>query len=120
MIDVEPPKDAEGREIPLSTKYLYHLDGKRVKVDSFDYYPVLNEWFVRWYNIGFPDSEVTSEMLLSSPDSWEKLEHDATLAPRDYLRARGLEEHKDGRIATMMADLVSRAKALAETEKKND
>ena len=118
MIGVEPPKDAEGREIPLSTEFLYNLDGEKVKVDSFDYYPALNEWFVRWYNMGFPDNEVASEMLLSPPDSWELLEHDATLAPRDYLQARGLEEHKDGRIATMMGDLVSRAKALAEREKK--
>ena len=117
---IEPPKDAEGREIPLSTKVLYHLDGKRVKVDSFDYYPVLNEWFVRWCNIGFHDSEVTNEMLLFPPDSWELLEHDATLAPRDYLQARGIDQRKDGRIATMMADLVSRAKALAEREKRND
>lgn len=30
----------------------------------------------------------------------------------------GIEERKDGRIATMMADLVSRANALAEMEKK--
>lgn len=56
-------------------------------------------------------------MLLFTPDSWEQLEYDATLAPRDYLQARGLEEQKDGRIATMMLDLVSRAKALAEKEK---
>lgn len=39
------------------------------------------------------------------------------LSTRDYLQSRRLEEHKDGRIATMMADLVSRAKALAEREK---
>lgn len=48
----------------------------------------------------------------------EKLERDATLAPSDYLQARGIEKRKDGRIETMMADIVSRAKALAEREKK--
>ena len=113
---IELPRDAEGREIPLSTKVLYKQDGKMFEVESCVYLPKHNEWIVQWYNIGF-HNEVTSEMLLSSPESWEQLEHDATLAPRDYLQARGIEERKDGRIATMMLDLVSRAKALAEREK---
>ena len=117
---VEPPKDAEGREIPLSTKELYHLDGERVQVASFDYWPSYKEWHVSWFGGGLTDCDDTRELLLSPPDSWELLEHDATLTPRDYLKARGIEEHKDGRIATMMGDLVSRAKALAETEKKKD
>ena len=120
MIGVEPPRDAEGREIPISTEFLYHLDGEMVNVYSFNYWPEYKEWHVKW-SIGILiDSDLASEFLLSPPDSWEKLEHDATLAPRDYLQARGLEEHKDGRIATMMTDLVIRAKALAEREKRND
>lgn len=120
MIDVELPKDAEGREIPLSTKELYHLDGEKVEVYSFNYWPEYKEWHVKWSSDRLIDSVLASELLLSTPDTWEKLEHDATLAPRDYLQARGLEEHKDGRIATMMTDLVIRAKALAEREKRND
>ena len=116
MIGVEPPRDAEGREIPLSTEFLYHLDGEMVNVYSFNYWPEYKEWHVKW-SIGILiDSDLASEFLLSPPDSWEQLERDATLAPRDYLRARGIEERKDGRVATMMADLVSRAKALAERE----
>ena len=112
------PKDAEGRKIPLFTKALYTKDGELVQVASFDYWPSYKEWHVSWFGDGLTECEDTREMLLSPPDSWEKLEHDATLAPRDYLQARGLEEHKDGRIATMMGDLVSRAKALAEREKR--
>ena len=115
---VKPPKDAEGREIPLSTRVLYHLDGERVDAYSFDYWPEYKEWHVKWSSDSLIDSDLASEMLLSPPDSWKQLEHDATLAPRDYLRARGIEERKDGRIATMMADLVSRAKVLAEREKR--
>ena len=115
---VELPRDAEGREIPLSTKVLYHLDGEMVDVMSYNYWPFFKEWHVKWSSDSLIDSDLTSEMLLTPPDTWEKLESDATLAPRDYLKARGIEEHKDGRIATMMADLVSRAKALAEREKK--
>ena len=120
MIDVEPPRDAEGREIPLSTKVLYKQDGEKFDVSSFDYWPKYKVWFACSRNEGIVSNIAADSVLLSPPDSWEQLEHDATLAPRDYLQARGLEEHKDGRIATMMLDLVSRAKALAEREKKYD
>lgn len=47
------------------------------------------------------------------PDSWERIEEDAKLAPRDYLEKRGMNQEKTERIASMMADLVRRAKALA-------
>lgn len=50
------------------------------------------------------------------PDSWEKLEEDAKLAPRDYLEKRGMNPEKTERIASMMADLVRRAKALAKAD----
>lgn len=45
------------------------------------------------------------------PDSWERIEEDAKLAPRDYLESRGMNPEKTERIASMMADLVRRAKA---------
>lgn len=118
MIDVELPRDAEGMEIPLSTKVLYKQDGEKFNVESFDYWPKYNDWFVRSRNEGIVSTIAASSVLFFPPDSWEQLGRDATLAPRNYLQARGLEEQKDGRIATMMADLVSRAKALAEREKK--
>ena len=47
------------------------------------------------------------------PDSWERIEDDAKLAPRDYLEKRGMNPEKTERIASMMADIVRRAKALA-------
>lgn len=117
MIDVEPPRDAEGREIPLNTKVLYYPEGKRLEVEGFYYWQKYKDWFVCSRNEGIVSTIAASSVLFFNPDSWEQLEHDATLAPRDYLQARGIEEHKDGRIATMMLDLVSRAKALAEREK---
>ena len=52
------------------------------------------------------------------PDSWERLEEDAKLAPRDYLEKRGMNPEKTERIASMMADLVRRAKALAKGEQR--
>ena len=45
------------------------------------------------------------------PDSWERIEEDAKLAPRDYLEKRGMNPEKTERIASMMAELVRRAKA---------
>nr|DAU27271.1 MAG TPA: hypothetical protein [Caudoviricetes sp.] len=47
------------------------------------------------------------------PDSWERIDEDAKLAPRAYLEKRGMNPEKTERIASMMADLVRRAKALA-------
>ena len=46
-------------------------------------------------------------------DSWERIEEDAKLAPRAYLEARGMNPEKTERVASMMADLVRRAKAIA-------
>ena len=115
MTGVEMPRDAEGREIPLSTETMYFLDGEIARVRAIEYWPYFRNWQVavgeNYTHCG------PSDLLLYPPDSWEQLEHDATLVPRDYLQARGIEKCKDGRIATMMADLVSRAKALAEREK---
>lgn len=54
-----------------------------------------------------------SRLSHQCPDSWERIEEDAKLAPRDYLEKRGMKPEKTERIASMMADLVRRAKALA-------
>lgn len=54
-----------------------------------------------------------SRLSHERPDSWEQLEKDAKLAPRDYLEKRGMNPEKTERIASMMADLVRRSKALA-------
>lgn len=56
---------------------------------------------------------VPSRLTHERPDSWERIEEDAKLAPRDYLESRGMNPEKPERIASMMADLVGRAKALA-------
>ena len=57
---------------------------------------------------------VNSERLTHERhDSWERIEEDAKLAPRAYLEARGMNPEKTERVASMMADLVRRAKALA-------
>ena len=57
-----------------------------------------------------------SRLTHERPDSWKRIEEDAKLAPRDYLEKRGMNPEKTERIASMMADLVRRAKALAKKE----
>lgn len=106
---IKPPKDAMGREIPLDTKHMYCKDGERVEVTCFDYFPVYGEWHVRW-RVGFiQEHESTSEMLLSTPDSWERLEDDIYSA----VMSEYLEDPRAD-----VRTLVARAKALAEREKR--
>ena len=63
---------------------------------------------------GCPMYSVNPENLSHEhPDSWERIEEDAKLAPRDYLEKRGMNPEKTERVASMMADIVRRAKALA-------
>lgn len=74
MACVELPKDAEGREIPLYTEVLYDKEGKRREVDWYTYYPDKDRW-----DVVFEDSCVRfspSNLSLTPPDSWEKLEDD--------------------------------------------
>lgn len=63
---------------------------------------------------GCPMYSVNPENLTHErSDSWERIEEDAKLAPRAYLEARGMNPEKTERVASMMADIVRRAKALA-------
>lgn len=48
MANIELPKDAEGREIPLGTKILYNEDGKRFKVNRFTYSVVQTMPGLKW------------------------------------------------------------------------
>lgn len=73
-MSVELPKDAEGREIPLDTVVLYDKYGKRREVDWYTFYPDKDRW-----EVIFEDSCVhfsPSNLSLTPPDSWEKLEED--------------------------------------------
>lgn len=72
MTNIELPKDAEGREIPLDTKVLYDQDGNPREVARFAYTLLrdCDKWDVIFVN-GY--DRYASEMLLEPPDSWEKL-----------------------------------------------
>lgn len=80
MANIELPKDAEGREIPLDTKILYNEDGKCFKVNRFTYSVVQTIPGLKW-GVVFMDCryDYCSFFYLTppeSPDSWEKLEDD--------------------------------------------
>lgn len=74
------PRDAEGREIPLNTRELCDKDGKRRKVDLFMFYPDKDKW-----DVVFKDSYAhfsPRNLSLTPPDSWEKLLEDLDNAAR--------------------------------------
>lgn len=77
-MNIELPKDAEGREIPLDTKVLYDSDGIEFFTDKSMYMRITDKW---WFFGHFGSSTSThriaaTRLHLTSPDSWEKLEED--------------------------------------------
>lgn len=80
MVNIELPKDAECREIPLDTKVLYNEDGKCFEVNRFTYSVVQTMPGLKW-GVVFMDCQYDycSSFYLTppdTPDSWEKLEED--------------------------------------------
>lgn len=90
MANIELPKDAEGREIPLDTVALYDDDGNVHSVRRFIYttdFDLGDKWMNSWY-IVVDDYKTAKpeQMRLTSPDSWEKLEEDlGRAAERDVV-----------------------------------
>lgn len=75
MANIELPKDAEGREIPLDTTVLYDKDGNEIEVSRYQYYPKVGPGY---WNLRSVRNKYyrTDEVYLIPPDSWEKLEED--------------------------------------------
>ena len=80
MANIELPKDADGREIPLDTVALYDDDGNVHSVRRFIYttdFDLGDKWINSW--IAVVDDYKTAkpeQMHLTTPDSWSKLEDD--------------------------------------------
>lgn len=84
MTNIELPKDAEGREIPLDTEVLYNEDGKRFEVNRFTYSVVQTIPNLKW---GVVFMDCSYDYCISfylappePPDSWEELEDDLNRA----------------------------------------
>lgn len=105
----KPALDADG--VPIKVGDTVYCDGEgeplRVSHITDSIKVTLINSHASYYTV--KPSRLTHER----PDSWERIEEDAKLAPRDYLEKRGMNPEKTERIASMMADLVRRAKALA-------
>lgn len=77
MKNVELPKDAEGKEVPLDTKTLYDEYGNQCDVAKFTYdlsgETADSKWTIEYKN---GVRRFVSQMYLTQPDSWKKLEED--------------------------------------------
>lgn len=88
MANIELPKDADGREIPLDTVALYDDDGNVHSVRRFIYtndFDLGDKWINSW--IAVVDDYKTAKpelMYLTKPDSWEKLDEDLDKDICDY------------------------------------
>ena len=79
-MNIELPKDAEGREIPLDTKALYGKDGEGLDVRHFEFSPFSGKWIIaalkggpcNWTGVYRSPQNVHLEKP-APPDSWEKL-----------------------------------------------
>lgn len=74
-MNIELPKDAEGREIPLDTVVLFDKDGQEIEVSRWQYYPRVGSGY---WNLKSARNKYyrQDEVYLAPPDSWEKLEED--------------------------------------------
>lgn len=107
--------DADGAPIEVGDTVYLRSNWRKGEVTGF-YEEDGVTWVSVSYELGSDRMTVNTEgkaLTHERPDSWERIEEDAKLAPRDYLEKRGMNPGKTERIASMMADLVRRAKALA-------
>lgn len=78
-MNIELPKDAEGREIPLDTEVLFDKDGKELCVKRIEFDPFSKEWNLvvkEGSSSRFAFCYRPCVVYLEKPDSWEKLEDD--------------------------------------------
>lgn len=86
---VEPPKDAEGKVIPLDTETLYETDGQVFHVLAFRYSTRRRKWFASGGYTGDRNGWCieTDKFLLTPPDSWGKLIDDLRNSTGRYMAA---------------------------------
>lgn len=89
MINVESPKDIEGREIPLDILVLYDKDGSELNVKRIEFDAINKKWNFAVQK-GSSDRILIyrrpQEIYLEKPtllDDWEKLEEDLVRAIED-------------------------------------
>lgn len=78
MANIELPRDAEGREIPLDIEVLYDEYGEKFLTDRVTYMRKSGSW---WFSGHFDLQSVqhrymASRLHLTQPDSWKRLKED--------------------------------------------
>ena len=111
------PHDKDGRDIKAGdTVKVVGSVAKAIKVSGIRAVPFGDEVG----SSGYVDTPVAHPHVWSvvQPDSWERLEADATLLPHDYLTTKDASDKRYGieAMTAMVADLVRRAKKLAGVE----
>ena len=98
-MNIELPKDAEGREIPLDTEVLYSKDGNKCRVISWTFYPnYVNKWEVCFEVRDAEYRSYSKFLYLTPPDTLEKLLDDLDNAAKGgdnaeclYMRREDIE-----------------------------
>ena len=80
-MSVELPRDAEGREIPLDTAVLFNRHGETYNIVRWTFttdFDLADGWSNKWRAITDRGFALDPELvyLITSHDSWEKLEDD--------------------------------------------
>lgn len=140
MANIELPKDAEGREIPLDTKVLYNDRGVGYEVNRFTFGVDVITHEVEWTACSYGTWDMVyhlpvNSMHLERPDSLKQLAEDLNRVrdahdergkkyhetPVDYIQCQGkrcddcrLHNHEIGETCfeAMMDDIVSRVNRL--------
>ena len=140
MANIELPKDAEGRMVPLDTKELYNDIGVGYEVNRFMFGFDVSTHEVEWTALSYGTGDIVYRLPVNSmhrerPDSLKQLAEDLNRVrdahdergkdyrdtPCDYDRDRGkycndcrLHNHEAGETCfeAMMDDIVSRVNRL--------
>lgn len=79
-MNIELPKDAEGREIPLDTVVLFNRDGNVYSIVRWTFttdFDLSDGWSNKWRAITDRGFALDPALVyLTTPDTWEKLEED--------------------------------------------
>lgn len=91
------PRDAEGREIPLDTALLYgKVSGEEYEVVCFNFRPSMRQWRVELKRRDGLCIYATESFTLSPPDTWEKLLDDLDNAAKGGDNAECLYSRREG------------------------
>ena len=129
MANIELPKDAEGREIPLDTVALFDSSGDVYNIVRWIYTTDFETWTESnmWRAIAENNRAIDPELMyLTQPDSWEKLLDDLDAAgdarhqeacayfngDKDEYCCTSCPAGKDGCVLIAMRDIASRIRKL--------